>query len=186
MNSSEFVGILPLKKPVVLIGMMGCGKSTVGRALSSNLDCPFYDCDDLIVKDQGKEITEIFSENGEAYFRDLEMKKIRELLNMGAGVISTGGGAVTVPKALEIIKSDGISIWLRSDIDKILSRLGDDTSRPLLQCDNPRKKLEELLSVRERLYALADIHVDNISDDIHETVKIIIQELKSKDADQNS
>ncbi len=114
------------------------------------------------------------------------MKKIKELLNMEAGVISTGGGAVTVPKALKVIKSNGISVWLRSDVDKILSRLGDDTSRPLLQCDNPRKKLEELLSVRERLYALADIHVDNTSDDVYETLKRMTQELKNKDADQNS
>lgn len=182
MNSSKIVDLSPLKKPIVLVGMMGCGKSSVGRALARYLTCQFHDCDDLIVKDQGKEITQIFSEGGEVYFRELEQEKMRCLLDGGTCVISTGGGAVTVPEILNMINEKSISIWLRSDVVKILERLGNDNSRPLLQCDNPRKKLEELLSTRERLYALADIHVDNTSNDIKNTVYAIIQELKNRNA----
>lgn len=182
MDSGKIVDIPTIKKPIVLVGMMGCGKSTVGRSLARYMTCSFYDCDDLIVKDQGKDIKQIFADGGESYFRKLEQEKMQDLLDGGFCVISTGGGAVTVPKILEMISAKGISIWLRSDVEKILKRLNNDNSRPLLQCDNPRKKLEELLSARERLYASADIHVGNTSNNINNTVHTIIQELQNKNA----
>ncbi|PCK00283.1 MAG: shikimate kinase [Zetaproteobacteria bacterium] len=179
MNSGKNNEMNFLKKPIVLIGMMGCGKSAIGKALSTVLSCSFYDCDDLIVEDQGKPITQIFSDEGECAFRILEQQKMQDLLGRGVCVISTGGGAITVADVMDDIKVRAISVWLQSDVETVLMRVGDDNGRPLLQCDNPRKKLEELLSARERLYALADIHIDNTSGNIGDVVEMIIQELQT-------
>ena len=179
MNSDKNSDKDILQTPIVLVGMMGCGKSALGKALSAALECPLYDCDDLIVEEQGKPITQIFADEGEKAFRTLEQEKMQDLLGRGACVISTGGGAVTVVGVMENIKARAASVWLRCDVETILARLGDDDTRPLLQCDNPRKKLEELLSTRESLYAQADIHVDNTSSDIQDVVNTIIQELRT-------
>ena len=169
-------------KPIVLVGMMGCGKSAIGAQLAKDMEARFYDSDKIIASEQGKSIAEIFSNEGEAYFRDLEEKQISDLLEQGNCVISTGGGALTSPITLGNIKDRAVSIWLKSDVDTIFSRIKGDKSRPLLQCENPRAKLEELLNSRENLYAEADIHINNSSSHIKEVINKIERELKDYNA----
>ncbi len=164
-----------LGKPIVLVGMMGCGKSYIGKALANELSLPFYDSDSLIVSRQGREIFQIFDEDGEDYFRNIEREVISDLLdNKEICVISTGGGALTTISTLENIKKHSISVWLYADIDTIYERIKNNNTRPLLQYDNPRAKLEELLAAREHLYKQADIEVDNSSG-----VDSVIVEIKS-------
>ncbi len=148
-------------KPIVLVGMMGCGKSYIGKALANEFGLPFYDSDSLLEKQQGKSITQIFADDGEAHFRVLEKEVISDLLDRGLCVIATGGGALTTAETLSKVKSAGVSIWLNSDIDTIYERVKDDKTRPLLDCENPKAKLEDLLLAREELYDQADIEIDN-------------------------
>ncbi len=163
-----------LNKPIVLVGMMGCGKSHIGKALAKDLGVIFCDSDSLIEEQQGKSIAQIFDESGEAGFREIEFKVIADLLDSGQCVISTGGGALTTPETLENVSNYGVSVWLNPDVETIWGRVKNDKTRPLLQCDNPRAKLEELLAAREHLYKQADIEVDNSSG-----VDSVIVEIKS-------
>ena len=150
-----------LTKPIVLVGMMGCGKSHAGRLLSNALDLPFYDSDQLIEKQQGRSIPEIFDVHGERFFRLLEMEKISSLLDLGTGVISTGGGCLTIPAILSDIKARGLSLWIKTDIDTLYERLKTSDNRPLLDCDDPRQKLYDLFEERKDLYSQADIIVED-------------------------
>ena len=165
--------IYKLHKPIVLVGMMGAGKSCVGARLAKKMDVAIYDSDYLIAQDHGESVAQIFENHGEEYFRDLEKKKIAALLEGGPCVIATGGGAVTVPETLYSIKEKAISVWLKSDIDAIMQRVGHGRGRPLLRCDNPREKLENFLAERGNLYAQADIHIDNSSGNITDAVRAI-------------
>ncbi len=169
------MGDLEVNKPIVLVGMMGCGKSHVGKALSKNFGLPFYDSDSLIEQQQGKAITQIFADSGEAHFRALEKEVIVNLLDSGLCVIATGGGAVTTPETLDKIKTDGVSVWLNPDVETIWARVKNNNTRPLFNCNDPRAKLEELLLAREALYAQADIEVDNSSG-----AEAVIDEIKEK------
>ena len=150
-----------ITKPIVLVGMMGCGKSEIGYRLSDALSVPFIDTDAVIEQEQGMSISDIFEKHGQEYFRRLETKKISELLEEGLSVISTGGGLVTTPENLDLIKDKSISIWLQSSVSTILQRVQGDDSRPLLQTDNPKETLEGLLNARKELYSKADIHINN-------------------------
>ncbi len=167
---------IKIKKPIVLIGMMGCGKSHIGRILARDLGLEFFDTDRAIEQDQGKKISEIFANQGEGFFRALETSKLKEIIDKGVSVISTGGGIVTIPENLKLIKDISISIWLKSDIDTIIERLNGDRTRPLLQTDNPQKTLQHLLNSRESLYSKADIFIDN-EGNIESAIDKIKQEL---------
>lgn len=171
-----------LVKPIVLVGMMGCGKSAVGARLAKVIGVNFHDSDKVIALDQGQSIAKIFSNDGEEYFREIEARKISDLLELDNCVISTGGGALGSTQTLRDIKSKAISIWLKSDVETIFSRIKGNKTRPLLQCENPRAKLEELLKARETLYAEADIHIDNSSSHIKEVISKIERELKDYNA----
>ena len=148
-------------KPIVLVGMMGCGKSEIGHRLSRALSVPFIDTDAAIEEAQGISVSDIFEKHGQEYFRRLESEKISELLEQGGSVISTGGGLVTTPENLDLIKDRSISIWLQSSVATILQRVQGDDSRPLLRTDNPKETLEGLLNARKELYSKADIHINN-------------------------
>tara|TARA_R110001592_G_scaffold16881_16_gene71767 strand:- start:11306 stop:11848 length:543 start_codon:yes stop_codon:yes gene_type:complete len=163
------------EKPIVLIGMMGCGKSFVGQRLALALGIPFYDTDVFIEKDQGKKIVKIFADQGEEYFRTLETQAISTLLKKGRCVIATGGGLVTTSENLALIKNHAFSIWLQSDIQMIIKRLDGDDTRPLLQSGDPEKTLEHLLNTRKALYSNADIHIDNKGD-----IETILQTIKAR------
>ncbi|MGH1404474.1 MAG: shikimate kinase [Alphaproteobacteria bacterium] len=169
---------LGIKQPIVLLGMMGCGKSHIGRVLTGRLEHPYIDSDSLLEEEQECSIAEIFDVKGEAFFRKLEADLIARLMKRGACVISTGGGAITTPETLDRILRGGISIWIKTDPQKIFERIKDDTKRPLLQCADPRQRIQDLYDSRKALYAQADIHVDNSADTPNVTVDEIMQALQ--------
>lgn len=148
-----------IDRPVVLVGMMGVGKTSVGRRLASLLHLPFTDADDEIVHAAQMSIPEIFEQYGEAYFRDGERRVIARLVAQGRGVISTGGGAFINPETRALILDKAIAVWLDSDIDVLLERVGRNSNRPLLKNGNPRETLTRLKAEREAAYAEAPIHV---------------------------
>ncbi len=167
-----------LNKPIVLVGMMGCGKSHIGGALASYLDMPFYDSDAEVEAEQGQSIQAIFDAYGEGRFRDLEVNKIAELIGGETpSVISTGGGALMRSETLTLMKERAISVWIECDVDTIYERVKDDTARPLLQNEDPKGVLISLLERREGLYKQADVHVENTVQDTEVTLRRIGQEV---------
>lgn len=165
------------KTPIVLVGMMGSGKSHVGRLLAQRLGRQFLDADHILEQEQGRSIPDIFSSDGEAAFRDIECDVIAQLLTRKNVVISTGGGAVTSPEVLQNIKQSSVSVWLQTCVDKIIPRVINDTNRPLLQCGDPKSKLNALMAVREPLYAQADIHIANEDISVDDAVDKIVKAL---------
>ncbi len=146
---------------VVLIGFMGCGKTTLGARLAHMLGLRFVDMDDCIVKKAGCSIPEIFAQQGEAGFRRLESEVLDELTASGRMVISTGGGVVTVPENLPKLKAMGYIVWLNPPEKAIWNRVSRNRSRPLLQTPNPRQTVHDLLESRRPLYAaVADLEAD--------------------------
>lgn len=159
----------PLKN-IVLVGMMGAGKSSIGRRLAALLGCGFADNDHEIEMAARKSIPEIFASSGEAAFRQMEHESLLRLFNDPIRlVIAAGGGAFVQPRNLDLIARKGVSVWLKADPETLLQRLAGDTSRPLLQGEDPRTRLASLLAEREPVYAKADITVDVSKGDL-ETV----------------
>lgn len=148
-------------RSIVMIGLMGAGKTSVGKRLATILDMPFNDADQEIEKAAGKSINDIFAENGESYFRDGERRVIARLLNDGPKVLATGGGAFMHPETRENIADAGISIWLRADIDTLMARVSRRDNRPLLKASNPRAVMEKLIGDRYPVYAQADIVIES-------------------------
>jgi shikimate kinase len=142
---------------IVLVGMMGSGKSSIGRRLAAVLDLPFADADTAIEQAAGQTVDEIFKEHGEAYFREGEERVIKRLLQTGPQVIATGGGAVISPKTRAEFAGNGITVWLKAPIDLLLQRVSRRDNRPLLKTPDPRATLERLLSERQAYYAEASI-----------------------------
>lgn len=149
-----------LKKTVVLIGMMGAGKTAVGTVLARMLGVPFVDSDDEIVRAANRTIPEIFEREGEAFFREKESQVIGRLLGGRPCVLSTGGGAFLCDVNRRQIAENGISVWLRADLGLLWSRVRHKTTRPLLRTANPQATLAALLEARAPVYALADLVVD--------------------------
>ncbi len=166
-----------INKPIVLVGMMGSGKSHVGRLLAERLNRSFYDADKILEEEQGRSISDIFSSDGESAFREMEADLIERLMKKNDAVISTGGGAVVTPSVLSNIKEQSVSVWLQTSVDKIIPRVINDKNRPLLQCGDPKSKLNALMDVRELLYAQADIHITNEDITVEEVVHKIVQAL---------
>jgi shikimate kinase len=149
-------------RSVVLVGMMGAGKSSVGRRLAARLGVPFVDADTEIEKAAGMSIADIFARHGEPSFRSGEARVIARLLDAGPQVLATGGGAFINPDTRAAVAAKGISVWLAADLDVLLRRLGKRRSeRPLLQTGDPRETLRGLLAQREPVYAQADITVQS-------------------------
>ncbi len=167
--------------PIVLLGMMGSGKTSVGKKLAEFLGIEFYDTDKIIEQETGRTVQEIFAQEGEALFRQYELEVIEAYVVQTRCVIATGGGAVTIPEAMDVISNKAVSIWLKSDIPVLLSRLKDNKTRPLLLTDRPEAKLTALLNERKSLYARAHIHIDNPSDNIDSVVQNILNELPKLD-----
>ena len=149
-----------INRPIVLIGLMGTGKSTVGKRLAARLHLPFVDADHEIEHAAGLGIPEIFARYGEAEFRDGERRVLARLIDGKPKVIATGGGAFMQPETRALILEKTIAIWLDADIDVLVERVGRrDGSRPLLANRDPRQVLTELAAIRNPVYALAPIHV---------------------------
>jgi shikimate kinase len=148
-------------RTVVMVGMMGAGKSSVGRRLATRLGLPFVDADAEIEQAANATINEIFDRHGEAYFRDGERRVIRRLLDGAPKVLATGGGAFMQPETRAAIKGNAISIWLKADRDLILSRVKRRSNRPLLKTGDPEAVIDRLMAERHPVYAEADIHIQS-------------------------
>ncbi|MFQ5955620.1 MAG: shikimate kinase [Kiloniellales bacterium] len=160
--ASEPSSDLPaVPKSIVLIGLMGAGKSAVGRRLAARLGLPFIDADAEIEKAAGCSIEDIFATHGEAAFRDGERRVIARLIKGPKAVLATGGGAFMAAQTREIIQKHGISVWLRADLDLLLERTSRRAHRPLLKQGNPRQILARLIEERYPVYAQADTVVDS-------------------------
>jgi shikimate kinase len=148
-------------RSVVLIGLMGAGKTAVGRRLANWLDLPFTDADSEIEQAAGQSIKEIFAEHGETYFREGERKVIARLLESGPQVLATGGGAYMNPETRAAIKAHGVSIWLKAELRVLLKRVGRRDTRPLLSVGDPEAVMKKLMAERNPVYAEADITVES-------------------------
>ena len=149
------------RRSVVLVGLMGAGKSTVGRRLSSKLGLPFRDADHEIEAAAGMTVPDIFSVYGEEYFRDGERRVIARLLQHGPLVLATGGGAFMSQEIRARVAELGISIWLRADLEVLMHRVRKRSNRPLLQNSDPETTMRRLMEIRYPVYAQADITVDS-------------------------
>jgi shikimate kinase len=149
------------RRSVVLIGMMGAGKSSIGRRVALRLGIPFVDADAEIEKAAQMTIPEIFAERGEAEFRAGEARVIARLLDGGPQVLATGGGAFMNPDTRALIGAKGIAIWLKAEFEVLMKRIRRRHDRPLLKTDDPGATLRGLLAERDPIYALADITVQS-------------------------
>jgi len=150
---------LRLKKTVVLVGMMGAGKTAVGRALASRLGVPFLDSDAEIEKAANMSIAEIFARDGEPFFRRKEAQVIERLLDEERGILSTGGGAYLAEGNRAVISDKGVAVWLDADLDILWSRVKHKDTRPLLRTPDPKATLTEIFEARVPVYRLADLSV---------------------------
>ena len=166
-----------ITRPLVLVGLMGVGKSTIGRRLANALSRSFVDADEEIERAADRSVSEIFEAHGEAYFRDGERRVIARLMEEGYGVIATGGGAFVDQETRALVLEKGLAIWLDCDLDTLVERTSRRDTRPLLKTGDPREILFNLKEQRGPAYSQAQIHV--VTDDgPHEaTVERILQEL---------
>lgn len=164
-------------RSIVLVGLMGCGKSSIGRRLAARLDMPFTDADDEIESAAGMSITEMFATHGEAYFRDGERKVIHRLLACGPQVLATGGGAYMNEATRDAIRASGIAIWLRAELPVLMRRVMKRTDRPLLKAPNPEAVMRDLMATRYPIYAEADLIIDSIDVPHDVIVSDIVREL---------
>lgn len=158
---SPQTGAQRLQRSIVLVGLMGAGKSTVGRRLAAALHLPFYDADHEIEAAAGCTISDFFERYGEPAFRDGERRVIARLLEGPRHVLATGGGAFMDAGTRQLIKHQGLSIWLRADIELLMTRVAKRQTRPLLQTGDPRATMEKLMAERYPTYAQADLTVES-------------------------
>lgn len=152
---------LTLLKPVVLVGMMGAGKTAIGSALARKLRVKFIDSDDEIVKAANMSIAEIFERDGEVFFRKRESEVLARLLDGAPSILSTGGGAFLQPENRDLIDNHGgVSLWLKADLGLLWNRVKHKTTRPLLRTENPYQTLSDIFHARQDIYALAHVHVE--------------------------
>lgn len=150
-----------LSRSIVLVGLMGAGKTCIGRRLAARLGLPFVDADAEIEAAAGCSIEEIFEHHGEAAFRDGERKVIARLLDQAPRILATGGGAYMDPRTRAAAREKAITVWLRADLEMLLKRTSRRNHRPLLKRGNPREILDNLIKERHPVYAEADIVVQS-------------------------
>ncbi|WP_299326610.1 shikimate kinase [Parasphingopyxis sp.] len=170
-------GKTPIDKPIVLVGLMGVGKSTIGRRLANRLGLPFVDSDDEIEAAAGMQVGELFENYGEDYFRDGERRVIARLIDGSVKVIATGGGAFVNDETRSLILKDAMAIWLDADIDVLAERVSRRDTRPLVRDTDPKMVLSELAAKRNQYYAQAPIHVQSGEGAHEDTVDRIMEAL---------
>lgn len=161
--------------PIVLVGLMGAGKSCVGRKLAESFGLPFYDSDSEVEEAAGCEVRDIFEVYGEPAFRDCERRVIQRLLQNGPSIIATGGGAFMDPATRDEVKARGISLWLRAEPEILYQRTKRSKNRPLLNNEDPLATLKELADKRYPVYAEADIIIDTGNEGLEKTLQAAIK-----------
>ena len=159
-----------LYKSVVFVGLMGAGKSSVGKRLSEEINIPFVDSDDEIELAAGMTVMEIFDQFGESYFRSGEERVLKRLLSGHPQVIATGGGAFMSKKIRSMINANGVSVWLSADFETLWERVQGKKTRPLLQVKNPQKTLKDLITKRTPIYETADIILHSKKNGTHSSI----------------
>ncbi len=167
-------------KTVALVGLMGAGKSSIGRRLAQRLGLPFIDADSEIEAAADATIEEIFQRHGEAAFRDGERRVIARILDGPVHVLATGGGAFMDASTRAVIRARAISVWLRADIELMLARVGRRNNRPLLKGGDPRAVLEQLIAQRYPIYAQADITIDSVDGPPEATLERVMAALAAQ------
>ena len=168
------------ERTIALVGLMGVGKSTVGRKLATALDIPFRDADTEIEKAAGRSISDIFAERGEDEFRAGERRVIARMMEEDPHVLATGGGAFMNPETRGLIKDKAISVWLKADLDVLVRRVSRKDTRPLLVGRDPRKVLKALIKERYPIYALADIVIETDDRPANAAVESILAALSER------
>ena len=163
-----------MTKNIILIGLMGSGKTTVGKKLADKLNMEFIDTDELIVQKALKSINQIFAEDGEIFFRNLESDVIKEISDQKNLVISTGGGSVIREENINNLKKNGILFYLYAPANELLKRIKNDTERPLIKTENPLETLKNLLEKREKYYNTADFKINTCEKSFEEIADEII------------
>jgi shikimate kinase len=169
--------LLRAPKTIALVGLMGAGKTSIGRRLAQRLGLPFIDADAEVETAAGTTIEEIFQRHGEAAFRDGERRVIARLLDQPIHVLATGGGAFMDPSTRALLKARTITLWLRADLELMLSRVARRNNRPLLKAGDPRTVLEQLIAERYPAYAEADVIVDSIDGPPDATLEGVLTQL---------
>ncbi len=159
-QKQEITPLASLRRPLVLVGLMGAGKSKIGRQISTDFEIPFIDTDDEIEKVAGMSIAAIFDLYGEDKFRAIEAREIKRLLEGKPAVISTGGGAYMQQETRQIINQLGLSVWLKAAPETLAGRISNTDSRPLLKGKDPVKVLQELAKQRYPIYQNAELVID--------------------------
>ena len=159
MTVPEFRPTMCFERPIILVGLMGVGKTTIGRRLAQRLDLDFVDADHEIEQAASITIAEIFEKYGEAHFRDGERRVIARLITGPAKVIATGGGAFMNAQTRALILSEAISVWIDANLDLLTERVKRRDTRPLLKGKDARQVLAELAAIRNPIYSQANIHV---------------------------
>jgi shikimate kinase len=165
-----------LTKPIVFVGLMGAGKTSVGGFVAKKLNLPFYDSDIEVEKTAGCSVSDIFSIYGEKEFRRVEQAIIKKILGGDdLKILSTGEGAFTIPKVRKIIKEKAISVWIKAELDLLVKRTSIKDTRPLLKKDNPRQILEKLIQQRYDIYSQADITINTSDEPTYKTVRKVLK-----------
>lgn len=170
---------LALTRTIALVGMMGAGKTTIGRRLAQALHLPFVDADAEIVAAAGQSVQEIFDQHGECEFRRGERQVISRLLEGPVHVLATGGGAFVDPRTRELMKERAISVWLKAPLEVLMKRVGKRDDRPLLKEPDPRAVMQRLLAEREPFYAEADIVIESGAAPHNNAVASVLRTLRA-------
>jgi len=171
---------LVVERPIVLVGLMGAGKTTVGRRLAALLHLPFIDADEEIEKAAGLKVSEIFALHGEEEFRRGERRVIARLLQGPPHVLATGGGAFMNDETRALVRAHGTSVWLRADLDVLMRRVEKRDNRPLLKQGDPRATMERLMAERYPIYGEADLVVDSNNGPHASAVTSVIRALAAR------
>jgi len=167
-------------RTIALVGLMGAGKSSIGRRLAQILELPFRDADEEVERAAGRSVSEIFADLGEPAFRAGERRVIARLMGEPPHVLATGGGAFMNAETRAVLARHAISVWLKADVEVLARRVARKNDRPLLRTSDPVQTLRDLAAVRYPIYAQADITVDSVDTAHSTTVNAIIQALRAR------